>query len=150
MIREFILGALGAFGGTMGFAILVNAPRRTVLPISLTAVAGYLVYLLLYRLAGRGVLASYFLSTVVISFICEIEARVMRMPTTVFLLCALVPLVPGYSFYSAMLALVENNGVLAASAMMQAMQIVAAIAVGAAVSSSCMRMLMGIKWRAKA
>ena len=145
MIREFILGALGAFGGALGFSVLVNAPRKTILPISLTALAGYLVYLLLYRLGGRGVLASYFLSTVVISLFCELEARVMRMPTTVFLLCALVPLVPGYSFYSAMLALVENDGMLAASSMMQAMQIVAAIAVGAAVSSSCVRMLMGMK-----
>ena len=147
MIREFILGSLGAFGGALGFSLLVNAPRKTVLPISLTALAGYLVYLLLYRIAGRGVLASYFLSTVVISLFCEFEARIMRMPTTVFLLCALVPLVPGYSFYIAMLALVENDGMLAATAMMQAMQVVAAIAVGAAASSSCVRMLMSIKKR---
>ena len=139
MIREFILGALGAFGGTMGFAIWVNAPRRTVLPTSTTSMAGYLVYLLLFRLMGRGVLVSYFLATVVISVICEAEARMMRMPATVFLLCALVPLVPGYSFYSAMLALVENNGALAAASMMQAVQIVAAIAVGAAASSTCVR-----------
>ena len=149
MIREFILGALGAFGGTMGFAILVNAPRRTVLPTSLTSMAGYLVYLLLFRLMGHGVLVSYFLASAVISAVCEIEARVMRMPATVFLLCALVPLVPGYSFYSSMLALVENEGALAAASMMQAVQVVAAIAVGAAVSSVCVRSVTEIRKRRK-
>ena len=145
MIREFILGALGAFGGTMGFALLVNAPRRTVLPTSMTSMAGYTVYLLLSLLLGRGVLISYFLATAFISVVCEIEARVMRMPATVFLLCALVPLVPGYSFYSAMLALVENDGARAAASMMQAVQIVAAIAVGAAVSSVCVRSVTEMK-----
>ena len=143
-MKVLVSGALGAFGGALGFAVLLNAPRRTLLPISLTSLAGYAVYLLLYPIGGYGMLASYFLSTLVLSIICEIEARVMRMPSTVFLLCALVPLVPGYDFYNAMLALVENDGMHAAVSMMRAVQVVAAIAVGAAASSSCVRMLMGI------
>ena len=40
-MREFLVTVLGAFGGTMGFAYLFGAPRRTILPISLTALAGY-------------------------------------------------------------------------------------------------------------
>ena len=145
MIREFVLGALGSVGGTMGFAMLVSAPRRTILPTSAISLVGYMLYLLLFRVLGGGVLISYFLATVVMAVFCEISARVMRMPATVFLLCALVPLVPGYSFYSAMLALVENDGVRAASSMMQAIQIVAAIAVGAAASSAAMRALTSHK-----
>ena len=58
-----------------------------------------------------------------------------------FLLTALVPLVPGYTFYCAMLAMVENKGALAASYGLEAVQIVAAIAVGAAVASVCFRTL---------
>ena len=65
----------------------------------------------------------------------------MRMPATIFLLSALVPLVPGYNFYCAMLALVENNGGEAAAAMLTAVQGVAAIAVGAAVTSCVFRVL---------
>jgi len=79
--------------------------------------------------------------------ICEILARVMRLPSTIFLLTSLVPLVPGYSFYRAMLALVEDNGALAASQMLVAVQIVAAIAVGAAVTSVIFRMLAQRKRR---
>ena len=74
-------------------------------------------------------------------------ARVMRLPSTIFLLTSLVPLVPGYNFYRAMLALVEDNGMLAASQMLVAVQIVAAIAVGAAVTSVVFRMLAQHKRR---
>jgi uncharacterized membrane protein YjjB (DUF3815 family) len=54
---------------------------------------------------------------------------------------ALVPLVPGYSFYAMMLALVQDNGQLAASLGMEAIIIVASIAVGAAVTSVLFRTL---------
>ncbi len=139
MIREFVLCALGVFGSSIGFAVLFNAPRKTILPISVIALIGYMVYLALYRLVGMSIIGSYFLGTVVISVLCELEARIMRMPATVFLFCALISLVPGYDFYSAMLSLVEDNGLQAASAMMRAVQKVAAIAVGAAVSPVFMR-----------
>ena len=143
MMREIVSGALGAFGGTLGFAYLFGAPRKTILPISLTALAGYSAYFALHRFAGLSMIASYFLATAIIAVLCEIEARVIRMPSTVFLLCALVALVPGYDLYSAMLALVENDGMLAASAMMRAVQIIASIAVGAASASVCVRVVTG-------
>ena len=52
-----------------------------------------------------------------------------------------LPLVPGYNFYLAMLALVENRGAAAAQEGMVAVQIVAAIAIGAAVTSVIFRAL---------
>ena len=70
MIRELLVGAAGAFGGTIGLACLLNAPRRTLLPSSLIGVLGYVLYLLLSRAAGQSEIFSYFLSTVVIAVIC--------------------------------------------------------------------------------
>ena len=93
-------------------------------------------------MAGFGTMSAYFLlSTVLVSVVCELLARKMRTPATIFLLSALVPLVPGYNFYLAMLALVENRGAAAAQEGMVAVQIVAAIAVGAAVTSVIFRAL---------
>lgn len=141
MIREMLIQSVGAFGGTLGYAFLLNAPPRTVLPASLTGLAGYVLYALLAGPAGQGMLFSYFAATLAIAAACEIEARLMRLPSTVFLLTALVPLVPGYTFYCAMLAMVEDKGALAAAYGLEAVQIVAAIAVGAAVASVCFRTL---------
>lgn len=146
MTRELFLNLLGVFGGTLGFSVLLGAPRKTVLPISLTALAGYGVYL---ALSGHGLLASNFFATVVITLLCEMQARMMRMPATVFLLGSLVSFVPGYDFYNAMLALVRDNGMQAASSMMRAVQIVAAIAVGAAASSACVRAATARHFRKK-
>ena len=140
-IQQVLIHSIGAFGGTLGYAFLLNAPLSTVLPASLTGLFGYVIYELLVSFASCGMVFSYFLATVVITVLCEIEARIMRMPSTIFLLTALVPLVPGYTFYCAMLSLVENSGTQAASYGLEAVQIVAAIAVGAAVTSVVFRAL---------
>ena len=130
-MRTIIVAALGAFGGTLGYAYILNAPKNTILPASFIGLAGYMAYVLL-GMAGFGTMSAYFLSTVLVSVVCELLARKMRTPATIFLLSALVPLVPGYNFYLAMLALVENRGAAAAQEGMVAVQIVAAIAIGAA------------------
>ena len=108
-MRTIIVAALGAFGGTLGYAYILNAPKNTILPASFIGLAGYMAYVLL-GMAGFGTMSAYFLSTVLVSVVCELLARKMRTPATIFLLSALVPLVPGYNFYLAMLALVENRG----------------------------------------
>ena len=141
ILRQILLHSLGAFGGTLGYAFLLNAPLNTVLPASLTGLLGYVIYEVMINLMGQGMIFSYFVATVVIAVICEIAARVMRMPSTIFLLTALVPLVPGYTFYCAMLAIVEHNGAAVASYGLEAVQIVAVIAVGAAVTSTLFRAL---------
>ena len=141
LLRQILIHSIGSFGGTLGYAFLLNVPLSTVLPASLTGLLGYVLYEVLVNLLGQGVMSSYFLSTVVITVICETAARVMRMPSTIFLLTALVPLVPGYTFYCAMLAMVQNDGAAVASYGLRAVQIVAAIAVGAAVTSVLFRML---------
>ena len=106
-MRKIIVAALGAFGGTLGYGYILNAPKNTILPASFIVLAGYIVYILL-GMAGFGTMSAYFFSTVFVSVVCELLARKMRTPSTIFLLGALVPLVPGYNFYLAMLALVEN------------------------------------------
>lgn len=141
ILLEMLLHCIGAFGGTLGYGVLLNAPLNTILPASLTGLLGYVLYEIMTVLLGFGVVFSYFAATVVITVICEIAARVMRMPSTIFLLTALVPLVPGYTFYCAMLAIVEHNGQAFASYGLEAVQIVAAIAVGAAVTSVLFRLI---------
>ena len=143
--KALLVAALGAFGGTLGYAYILNAPKKTILPASFIGLFGYMAYVLL-GMAGMGTISAYFLSTVLVSVVCEIEARVMRMPSTIFLLSALVPLVPGYNFY---LALVEDRGAAAAREGLVAVQIVAAIAIGAAVTSVCFRAFVTSRQKGK-
>ena len=141
ILMPILLHSIGAFGGTLGYAFLLNAPMNTVLPASLTGLLGYVIYEVLVNLFGQSMIFGYFIATVVIAVICEFAARIMRMPSTIFLLTALVPLVPGYTFYCAMLSIVEHNGAAFAAYGLEAVQIVAVIAVGAAVTSTLFRAL---------
>ena len=141
IVRQLLVHSIGAFGGTLGYAFLLNAPKNTVLPASLTGLLGYVIYEVMLNLLSMSMIFSYFIATVVIAVICEIAARIMRMPSTIFLLTALVPLVPGYTFYCAMLSIVEHNGAAFAAYGLEAVQIVAVIAVGAAVTSTLFRAL---------
>ena len=150
LFRQMLLHSIGAFGGTLGYAFLLNAPLSTVLPASLTGLLGYVIYELLLGFSACGMIFSYFLATVVITVLCEIEARLMRMPSTIFLLTALVPLVPGYTFYCAMLALVQDSSASFASYIVEAVQIVAVIAVGAAVTSVLFRTMSELRMKRKA
>ena len=150
LVQNILLQSVGAFAGTLGYAFMLNAPVRTVLPASLTALLGYVLYAVLFLLTPVGEMSSYFIATVVIAIICELEARAMRMPSTIFLLTALVPLVPGYTFYCAMLALVQDNSASFASYIVEAVQIVAVIAVGAAVTSVLFRTMSELRMKRKA
>lgn len=138
-MMSLLLRSLGAVGGTIGFCYMLDAPRKTFFPTSIIALLSYLIYELMAVGLGQSQIFSYFFATVVITVICEMVARKMHMPTTVFLLSAMVPLAPGYSIYHAMLCLVQNNGALAAASGMNALQAVGAMAVGAAVTSVCFR-----------
>lgn len=138
-MTDLLLRCFGAIGGTIGFCYMLDAPRKTIFPTSLIALLSYLIYELMFNGLSQSMIFSYFFATVVITVICEIVARKMRMPTTVFLLCAMVPLAPGYSIYHAMLCLVQNNGALAAASGLSALQAVGAMAVGAAVTSVSFR-----------
>ena len=86
LFRQMLLHSIGAFGGTLGYAFLLNAPLCTVLPASLTGLLGYVLYEVMINLLGQSMIFSYFVATVIIAVICEIAARVMRMPSTIFLL----------------------------------------------------------------
>ena len=138
-MMSLLLRCIGTVGGTIGFCYMLDAPRKTILPASVIGLISYLIYELMAVGLGQSMIFSYFFATVVITVICEIVARRMRMPTTVFLLSAMVPLAPGYSIYHSMLCLVQNNGALAASSGLNALQAVGAMAVGAAVTSVCFR-----------
>ena len=61
-MRTIIVAALGAFGGTLGYAYILNAPKNTILPASFIGLAGYMAYVLL-GMAGFGTMSAYFLSS---------------------------------------------------------------------------------------
>ena len=91
---------LTSFVGTLGFAILLHAPKRAWLPASLIGAMTYTLYWSLKQLSLDEA-ASMFLAALFGSLLAQFCARKMRMLATIFLLLSVVALVPGLGLYLA-------------------------------------------------
>ena len=85
-----------------------------------------------------------FVATIVVSSLAEILARVLKAPATIFLVIGIIPLVPGGGLYYTMDYLINQNYPMFSQVGLQTAAIAAAIAVGASMVTSIVRMLT---WR---
>lgn len=99
---------LTALFSTVGYCLLMNVPVKKIIPASVGGMLSWLLYLLL-----KDQVASVFYLLVLVGAFAatysEIAAKIAKTPATLFLLPALIPLVPGGSAYYAMLGLVQNR-----------------------------------------
>ena len=104
-MNETIIGILravfGAFVGAVGFAMLVHVPKRTWLPSGIIAGLSYLLYWALVR-AGLSDPVGIFIGSLFGSLAGQVYARRMKLIRTVFLMAAIVPVVPGLGLYRMM------------------------------------------------
>lgn len=107
MVTTFILEMIFCFMASLFYAMIMNAPRKTIIHSSLIASVGYLVYIFFVN-SGYDKLG-FFMGTTVIAFWGEINARRFKMPATIFIFPGVIPIVPGFGLYQTVLALVENN-----------------------------------------
>ena len=99
---------LTALCSTGGYCLLMNVPVKKIIPASVGGMLSWLLYLLL----KDRVQSVFYLLVLVGAFAAtysEIAAKIAKTPATLFLLPALIPLVPGGSAYYAMLGLVQNR-----------------------------------------
>ena len=104
-----ILRALtGAFFGTVGFAMLIHVPKRSWFPSGIIAALAYLVYWVLNRLNIPDSIA-VFTGALFGSLTGLICARKLKLIGTIFLMSAVVPVVPGLGLYRMMAAIGQGQ-----------------------------------------
>lgn len=89
-------------------AIVLDAPKKTLVYAAITGACGWFVYLFVGSF-NSGVIYSTFAGSFVIAFLAHIFSRVSKTPTTIFLISALYPFVPGTSVYRAVYSLIGND-----------------------------------------
>lgn len=104
MIIESLLSVLC----TLSFGIMFNIGRKNLLFASLGGGISWFMYRLLssYNLSLYTV---FFISAIVFSIYSEICARIFKSPVTTFIICALIPLVPGSGMYYTMHEAIKGN-----------------------------------------
>lgn len=103
-----VIQAIASILASLGFAILFNVRGNRLITASLIGGIGGLTYYLFVQFEYGEVIA-LFIASMLISVLSEVFARVHKCPVTTFLLCALIPLVPGGGMYNTMLEVVRNN-----------------------------------------
>ncbi len=133
-MREILIRLLVATLATLGFSVFFYVHPRRLLPATLGGFIATAVYLFIgYRMGGE--LLANFAAAAVGGIYSEITARVTRVPVPVYLLPAVIPLVPGSGLYKTMFNLVTGEYRIAASAGWTTLQVALCIAGGLAVSS---------------
>ena len=121
-----------AFIGTVGFSALFGAPRHHYVDCGLTGMAGWAVYLLLNGSHGAGfsVVGAVFFAALTVASMSHMIAKWRRCPATVFLICGIIPLVPGGGIFWTAYYLVSNHLRVAATTGFAALKATIAIAGG--------------------
>ncbi|MBQ9773770.1 MAG: threonine/serine exporter family protein [Clostridia bacterium] len=103
-----ILQIVTGFLGSLGFAILYNIRGKKLLFAALGGFLSWTIFVLLqFWIPGEAL--RYFAVAVTISVYAEIMARLLKTPTTTFLITSLIPLIPGGSLYYTMSSALEGN-----------------------------------------
>ncbi|MBQ9477711.1 MAG: threonine/serine exporter family protein [Bacteroidales bacterium] len=84
-----------ALVGTASFAVLFGVPRRFCLPAGAVGMLGWLAYLMTVRYTPLAVVGGTFVAATLVAFLSRWSARMLRCPSTVFLICGIFPLIPG-------------------------------------------------------
>lgn len=130
IIKQFLF----SFMSTVGFAILFNCPKNSVLYAGAVGSIGWLFYYITYAVTKNNV-AAPFIGALTVGILGEILARKNKKPATIYITAGIIPLVPGAGAYYTMLHLIENEFSLAASKGVETFFIAAAISTGIIISS---------------
>lgn len=100
-MTEYIIQILAGMVGTTGFAVLYNIRGIRLCFAALGGLISWSGFLLLNLVIENQILC-YFIVAVLISLYSEIMARLLKTPTTTFIIISLIPLIPGGSLYYTM------------------------------------------------
>ncbi len=147
-MTNMLIQLLTATLATLGFAVIFYVHPRRLLPATLGGLLTCGIYLLAgYFLAGE--LLPNFLAAAAGAIYAEICARVTHVPVPVYILPAVIPLVPGSGLYNTMFNLVTGSYSAAASAGWVTLQVALGIAGGIAVASILGMILRAVKRKTK-
>lgn len=138
-----ILQIICAFIATLGFGILFNVRDRNLFYASLGGAIGWITYLIAINL-NNSVMLTTFIASVVISIYAEIFSRVLKNPVTLFLICALIPLVPGSNIYYTILSVVQGDIMQSLQKGIETLSIAGLIALGIITVSTLSRLIQKI------
>lgn len=135
-----------AFIVSLGFGVLFNVRDKNLFFAALGGAVGWFFYSLTLNLSDSNILAML-IASISISIYAEIFSRVLKNPVTLFLVCSLIPLVPGSGMYYTVFEAVEGNVFDSLNNGIETLSLAGVIAVGIILVSTLSRLMQKLKIR---
>lgn len=121
---------ISSFLSIFGFGVLFNIRGKNLLYASFIGSIASAVYFLLPTYFNASVFLAMFVASVVLSCFSEYYARKLKTPVTTFIICGLIPLVPGGGMYYTMLECVKGDAIAALSKGIETLSMAGSLALG--------------------
>ncbi|MDE7322138.1 MAG: threonine/serine exporter family protein [Lachnospiraceae bacterium] len=106
--EKYFVMILTAAVGTLGYCLIINVKRNKIIYGCLGGMFSTFLYCVCVE-CGLSLLAQNLIPAAVATLYAEVLARIVKAPATVFLIPAIIPLVPGGRLYYTMSAIVDAN-----------------------------------------
>ena len=131
----FYIKLTAIFLGTLGYAVIMNIPKKHLIYIAITASSGFAVYQLLFPAEIFGC----FVGACIIAALSEFFSRTLKDAATLFIIPGIIPLVPGAKMYNMTLCLLRHDFTQAATLGVQVLMYAGSIAIAILLVSSPIR-----------
>jgi len=108
MITEMLLKSIFAMAASIGFGVLFNIRGKKLILAGLGGGLGWFVYMLSLEI-WQSTLIAFFLATFLAATYSEIMAKWVGAPVSTFIICGIIPLVPGGGMYYTILSIIQRN-----------------------------------------
>ena len=134
-----ISSCIYAFFASLGFGIIFNIRGKKLYFAALGGSIGWFIY----SLSLKAIPPLYALTLAALSFsvYSEIMARILKSPITIFVICALIPLVPGGGMYYTMLYILQDNLSMAIETGIETISNAGSLVMGILIVSSIMKIV---------
>ena len=148
MIPSWLVQILTGFIGGVGFAFLFNIRGKRLIFAGLGSLLSWSLFLV-FNLFIKSEPVCYFIVALLISFYAEVMARVIKTPTTTFIMTSLIPLIPGSSLYYTMSYLISREGGLFMEKATVTLSLAIALALGIIIATAITKIVLSIKKKDK-
>lgn len=126
---NIVMQLVTAFCGSLGFSILFNIRKDKLLPAAFGGLLAWSTFLFTKIFVDSN-LVCLFIASVSVTIYAEIFARIKKTPATLFLVPALIPLLPGGALYNSMSFVMQKKWTLFFSEGMYTLLVAVSIAGG--------------------
>ncbi|GAA0721934.1 threonine/serine exporter family protein [Clostridium malenominatum] len=148
MIGNALLFSLYSFIATFAFSIIFNIKGKNLFFSALCGGISWFIYLISLGSNMSNTL-SIFNGTLIAAIYAEIAARILKTPVTTFIICGILPLVPGGGMYYTMLDFTRGNLSVALETGWNTLTIAGAIAIALVLVSSVTKLITYKKLKLK-